>query len=63
MPWVTINMYAGRSAEKKRMLHDKVAAAVAESLDLPKDKIRVQLIEMEELQHSIGGVVSELPGK
>lgn len=59
MPWVTINMLAGRSAEKKQALHEKVCAAVSEALEIPIDKIRIQLIEMEEGQHSIGGVLSE----
>ena len=55
MPWVTINMLAGRPLEKKVALHEKVAQAVSEALDVPKDKVRIQLIEMEPDQHSIGG--------
>ncbi len=58
MPWVTINLLAGRSDEKKAALHEKVCDAVASALEIPKDKIRIQLIEMEEGQHSIGGVLS-----
>ncbi len=55
MPWVTINMLAGRTLEKKLALHEKVAEAVSTALDVPKDKVRIQLIEMEHDQHSIAG--------
>jgi 4-oxalocrotonate tautomerase len=62
MPWVTINLLAGHSAEKKSKLHKAVAEAVYQSLDIPPDWVKVQLIEMAPEEHSIGGItIDKLP--
>jgi len=59
MPWVTINLMEGRDRTTKEKLHTAVAAAVAESLGLPIDRVRVQLVEMDSEDHSIGGRMVE----
>ena len=64
MPWVTINMLAGRDEAIKTELHNKVARAVYETLDIPPDYVKVQLVEMKDEDHSIGGVtIDKLPPK
>ena len=64
MPWVTINMLEGRTDDQKRRLHHEVAKAVATVLAIPADKVRIQMIDMPFVNHSVGGVPSdELLGK
>ena len=55
MPWVTINLLAGRSEEKKIALHKSVTKAVAESLGIPAERIHVQLVDMDPADYSVGG--------
>lgn len=60
MPWVTIQMVSGDAAKKKE-LHSKVAQAVYETLNIPKDWVKIQIVEMADEDHSIGGVqISDL---
>jgi 4-oxalocrotonate tautomerase len=61
MPWVTINMLEGRAEEKKLKLHDAVAKAVAESLDISPDIVQVQIVEMKKEHYSKGGVSPAKP--
>jgi 4-oxalocrotonate tautomerase len=56
MPWATINIMEGRSDEMKRDLHKKVSAAIAEALNVPEEKVRIQIVDMQPVDHSIGGV-------
>lgn len=56
MPWVTINMISGYSPEQKKELHRQVARAVHETLNIPPDWVKVQIIEMKDEDHSIGGI-------
>ncbi len=59
MPWVIVNMLKGRTGEQKHKLHQSVAKAVAESIDVPLDRIHVQLVEMERADYSTAGVPSD----
>ncbi len=52
-------MLEGRTPEMKRKLHDAVAEAASQSLEIPKDRIRIQIVEMTPVDHSIGGKTSE----
>ena len=56
MPWVTINMLKGRSDKQKMILHQAVSIAVSESIDVPLDRIHVQLVEMEPQDYSLSGI-------
>ena len=55
MPWVTINLYEGRTKEIKKKLHKDVARAVAENLQIPIEKVHVHLVEMTKENHTLGG--------
>lgn len=57
MPWVTINVLEGHSEAKMKTLHETVARAVYESLGIPADWVKVQVIKMTPSDHSIGGVL------
>ncbi len=62
MPWVTINVLAGHGEDKKMALHANVAKAVYETLDIPPDWVKIQIVEMQEKDHSIGGIqINNLP--
>ena len=56
MPWITINMLAGRSDEMKEKLHHDVTKTVSEVLKIPADAIAIQLVEMDHENYSSGGV-------
>lgn len=55
MPWITINLMEGHSAEQKKKLFSSVTEAVSQSLDLPEEYVRIQLIEMSPDNHAIAG--------
>lgn len=59
MPWVTINMMEGHSREQKRQLHRSVMEAVSQSLQLPEEWVKIQLVEMSGENHSIAGEMRE----
>lgn len=63
MPWVTIDLMAGRSEEKKRLLHERIAKAVYETLEIAPEKVHVQLVEMQNIDYSIAGVPMDKQGK
>lgn len=56
MPWVTINMLAGRGSEMKKELHQQVARAVYETLNISPDLVKIQIVEMQNEDHSSGGI-------
>lgn len=56
MPWVTIDVMGGHGDDKKRELHAEVAKAVYKTLDIPPEWVKVQITEMKDVDHSIGGV-------
>jgi phenylpyruvate tautomerase PptA (4-oxalocrotonate tautomerase family) len=59
MPWVTINILEVHSDDKKRKLHQSTAKAVAEALEIPIDWVKIQIIEINPKDHSIGGVSAD----
>lgn len=59
MPWVTIDVLAGHGEEKKCKLHERVAKAIYETLEIPPEWVKIQIVEMHNLDHSIGGVTMD----
>lgn len=59
MPWVTIDLMEGHTDEQKADLFKSVTSAISNSLDLPEEHVRIQLVEMDWKNHSIGGKVRE----
>ncbi len=56
MPWITINVMSGHSDAKKRKLHEEVAKTVYTTLEIPPEWVKIQIVEMKDIDHSIGGV-------
>ena len=59
MPWVTVNLMEGHSKEQKKKLFKSLTDAISNSLDLPEEYVRIQLVEMTADNHSIAGVARE----
>jgi len=55
MPIIQINMYKGRTLEKKRKLVKAVTDAVEESLGVKREDVRIILREMEKSDYAIAG--------
>ncbi len=55
MPWVTVNMMEGHTKAQKEKLFSSVTDAISESLELPKEYVRIQLVEMTPENHAIAG--------
>lgn len=57
MPYVTVKMIEGRTAEQKRALVEEVTAAVAKTVDAPKENITVFIEEMAKENYGVAGVL------
>lgn len=55
MPIAMIHLAEGRSEEKKHALLVNVTQAIAQSLDVPVESVRVLLQEIPETQWAAGG--------
>ncbi len=56
MPFVDITIVPGRNAEKKEELMRKVTDAIADVLQIPKDRVHVVLHEVPKENIADGGV-------
>jgi 4-oxalocrotonate tautomerase len=56
MPIVNITLIEGRTDDDKERLHAKVAEAIHEAIDAPKDSIRIIISEAPATHFSVGGV-------
>ena len=64
MPIALIKIIEGRSPEKKRRLIESVSQAMADSLEMPIDAVRVLLHEYPKGHWGRGGrLVSDIPEK
>lgn len=61
MPIVDITLLEGRSPEKKLALIRKVTDAIVESIDAPRDSVRVILREVPPEHFAAGGVPKKMP--
>lgn len=64
MPIVNIQVLEGRTPEKIKQLIGSVTDSVADTLEVPKERIRVLVTEVPKSHWGIGGVsVSDIPGR
>lgn len=63
MPIATINIIEGRSDEKKEKLIEKVTDAICESLDAPRESVRIIINEMPKQHYGIAGKSIKKLGK
>ena len=57
MPYVTVKMIEGRTAEQKRALVAEVTEAVAKTVNAPKENITVFIEEMSKENYGVAGVL------
>lgn len=55
MPYIKLKLIEGRDIETKSRLVSNVTDAVSESLNVSKNDVRVELIELKKDLFSIGG--------
>ncbi len=56
MPLVQVTMWKGRSPELKARLIQSLTQAVADTLEIPKEHVRVVLYEVGREDWGVGGV-------
>jgi 4-oxalocrotonate tautomerase len=56
MPFVQIELVSGRTAEKKEELIRNVTNAVADTLQIPKDRVHISIHDMPKENIGHGGV-------
>ncbi len=62
MPRVTVNMVSGHSKKSKKALHLALAEAVHKTPKIPPEWVKIQVVEIKDEDHSIGGgQVYDLP--
>lgn len=57
MPIIKVEMLKGRTLDQKRKLAEKVTDAVSESVNCPKEAVRIIIREMELENFSEGGIL------
>ena len=57
MPVVTIEWYAGRTAEQKKEIAEKVTAAVSEVGACPADQVWIKFVDLPKSEWAIGGEI------
>lgn len=55
MPLVNVHMAAGRTPEQKKAMMAAITDAVVDTLDAPRDTVRVWITEMSNLDYMAGG--------
>ena len=55
MPLVNVHMAQGRSPEQKKALMAAITDAVVDTLDAPRDSVRVWITEMSNVDYMAGG--------
>ena len=63
MPTVHINLLSGRTTEKKEELITKVTDAIADTLQIPKDRVHILLHELPKENIGHGGVPLSKPNR
>jgi 4-oxalocrotonate tautomerase len=64
MPIIQVQMMEGRTDEKIKELMARLTDTISETIDVPKDRVRVIVTEVPKARWSIAGVpASEIPGR
>ncbi|MBP1971231.1 4-oxalocrotonate tautomerase [Virgibacillus natechei] len=63
MPLINVQIMEGRSPEKIEAMMENVTNAVSESLDAPKENVRVIVDEVPKTHWAIGGTSAKKLGK
>ncbi|MFC3040489.1 4-oxalocrotonate tautomerase [Virgibacillus xinjiangensis] len=63
MPLVNVQIMEGRSKEKIETMMENVTNTISESLDAPKENVRVIVTEVPKSHWAIGGTSAEKLGR
>lgn len=63
MPLINVQIMEGRSSEKIERMMEDITDAASESLDAPKENVRVIVQEIPKTHWSIGGATAKKLGK
>lgn len=63
MPFIQVNMMEGRDEQTKRELIQQLTATVSKVLDSPKERIRIQIIEVPTTNWGIAGETAKDLGR
>ncbi len=55
MPSVTIEMFEGRTVEKKRELAGEIADTISKVLDVKREIVRVKFVDLKKHDVAVGG--------
>lgn len=55
MPFITVAMVEGRTLEQKRELAEKITKVVAETVDVPPDRVYVFIEDLKKENFAQGG--------
>ena len=56
MPFAQIALMEGRTEEQKRAVIEKVTAALSEAVGMPRENVRVWIIDVPKENWGVGGV-------
>jgi len=63
MPLVNVKIMEGRSDDKIEAMMENITDAVSDSLDAPKENVRVTVEEVPKNRWAIGGAAADKLGK
>ena len=63
MPFAQIHILEGRTDEQKRVLIEKVTDAIVESLNAPRESVRIIDSDVPKTQWGIGGQTAKALGR
>ena len=63
MPIITAHILEGRSSEQKAALIRSVTDAAVQSLNVPRESVRVIITEMQKDEYGIGGKTAKELGR
>jgi len=58
MPWVTIEMWEGRTVKQKRKLARAVTSAVVEAIGCPEEAVEIIIRDVPKINWATGGVLA-----
>ena len=63
MPFAQIHILEGRTDDQKRALIEKVTDAIVESLNAPRESVRIIVSDVPKTQWGIGGQTAKALGR
>jgi 4-oxalocrotonate tautomerase len=55
MPLVEIKILTGRTPQQKQQMVEQVTQAIATTIDVPLEKVKIHIVEMPPEHYAVGG--------